>query len=101
MSRLERLQALLAREADDVFLNFSLGMELAKAERWDECLARFSRVIELDSGYVAAYFHKGKTLLKLRRFAEAKATLEQGVIQADRAGDAHAKSQMEQLLAAL
>lgn len=101
MPREEQLRAMLAKEPDDVFLNFSLAMELAKTERTDECLARFNRVIELDSDYVAAYFHKGKTLLKLRRLEEARAALQAGVATACRLGDHHAKDQMEQLLAAM
>lgn len=101
MPREKQLRAMLAKEPDDVFLNFSLAMELAKTERTDECLARFNRVIELDSDYVAAYFHKGKTLLKLHRQDEAKAVLQAGAAKAAQLGDRHAKDQMEQLLTAM
>ncbi len=101
MPREDKLRAMLAKEPDDVFLNFSLAMELAKTERTEECLERFDRVIKLDADYVAAYFHKGKMLLKLRRLEEAKAALQEGAAKAGRLGDRHAKDQMEQLLAAM
>lgn len=101
MSRLEKLQAMLAKEPNDLFLNFSVAMELAKTERHAECLDQFDRVIALDPNYVAAYFHRGQTLLALRRPQEAKEALLAGIAAAGRCGDHHAKSQMEQLVAAL
>jgi len=101
MPREEKLREMLAKEPNDVFLNFSLAMELAKTDQADECLARFDRVIELDANYVAAYFLKGKTLLKLHRQDEAKAVLQAGAAKAGQLGDRHAKDQMEQLLAAM
>jgi predicted Zn-dependent protease len=101
MPRIDQLKAMLAKEPDDLFLNFSLAMELAKADQPEECLAQFGRVLELNPDYVAAYLHKGKALMKMRRMAEAKAALQQGIAAAGRCGDHHAESQMEQLLEAM
>ena len=101
MSRLENLKALLAKEPDDLFLNFSLAMELAKTDQHKACLAQFARVLELNPNDVAAYFHKGKALMKMRRMDEAKTALQQGIAAAARCGDHHAESQMKQLLEAM
>lgn len=101
MSRLEQLEQMLAREPDDVFLNFALAMELAKAGRHDESLARFDRVLALNADYVAAHFHKAKTLLLLGDDAGARAELGRGIDRAGSCGDLHAKGEMEELLASL
>ena len=101
MPRVDRLKAMLAKEPEDLFLNFSLAMELAKADQQEECLAQFARVLELNPDYVAAYFHKGKALMKMRRMDEAKSALQEGIAAAGRCGDHHAESQMKQLLDAM
>ena len=101
MSRLEQLQALLDKEPDDAFLNFGVAMELAKAERYDESLARFDDVIRNDPNYVAAHFHKAKTLLAMGETEAAKAQLEKGIAQAGACGESHAQGEMQELFASL
>ena len=100
-NRLEQLQALLVKEPDDAFLNFGTAMELAKAQRYDESLARFDRVITLDPNYVAAHFHKGKTLLSMGDVEAAKGVLRGGIEQASKCGEMHAKGEMQELLDSL
>ncbi len=101
MSRLEQLQRMLADEPDDVFLNFSMAMELAKMERQDEALGKFDRVIDLDPNYCTAYFQKANLLILLERRQEAKAVLNKGMSAAERAGDLHARDRMAALLDAM
>ena len=98
MGRLEQLEALLAKEPDDAFLNFGLAMELAKAGRFDESLVRFDRVVQFDPNYVAAIFHKGKTLLSMGEEDRAKATLRDGIERAKACGEMHAAGEMQELL---
>jgi predicted Zn-dependent protease len=100
-NRLEQLQALLSKEPNDAFLNFGVAMELAKAQRFDESLARFDQVITLDPNYVAAHFHKGKTLLGMGEVEAAKNALRAGIQQASQCGEMHAKGEMEELLNSL
>ncbi len=101
MSRLAKLESLLASEPDDVFLNYSLAMELAKAKRPEEALGRFDRVAELDPDYIASYFHKGKTLLQMGDRERAKEALALGIERAKGCGDQHAVSEMSELLSTL
>jgi len=98
MSREEKIRKMLDQEPDDTFLNFSLAMELAKAENWDAAMAQFDRVIEIDSGYVAAFFHKGQTLAKKGDIERAKETLTAGIARAGEVGDFHAKREMEEFI---
>lgn len=101
MSRTDKLQALLQKEPDDVFLNFGLGMELLKEGRADEALAQFDRVLSLDAAYVAAYLQKGTALIALQRKKEAADALTDGAAIARQSGDTHSAEQMEMLLATI
>ena len=94
----EQIEKLLGAEPDDVFLNFGLAMELKKADLTDEAIAQFDRVIQLDSAYTAAYYHKGNTLIALGRGEQAKPVLQAGVEASRQAGNQHAESEMQALL---
>ncbi|HLU47851.1 MAG TPA: tetratricopeptide repeat protein, partial [Planctomycetota bacterium] len=79
MPSIEAIEALLAKEPDDVFLNFSLAMALVSAGRKREALERFARTLELDARYVPAHFQRGRLLADLGREDEARAALEHGI----------------------
>jgi len=95
---IEQIEKLLGAEPDDVFLNYSMAMELVKADRVDEGIARFNRVMEIDPAYCAAYYHQGKTFIEAGRHDEAKDVLQRGAEAAQQAGDAHAKGEILELL---
>jgi predicted Zn-dependent protease len=101
MPSMQQLQALLAKEPSDLFLNFALAMELAKNNRTDDSVAQFDKVLELDPRYLPAHFQKGRTLLAAGRRDEAKATLQAGIAAAQAAGDGHARDEMTELLQSL
>ena len=98
MSRIEKIQQMLTNEPNDVFLNFSLAMELAKLERTEESLTQFDRVLEIDANYIAAYFHKGKTLAAQGDDDRAREVLTAGIAKAAEVGDSHAKGEMEEFM---
>lgn len=98
MPSIEQIKKLLAAEPDDVFLNYSLAMELAKLDRVDDSLAQYNRVLELDPAYCAAYYHQGKTYLESGRHDDAKDVLQRGMEAARKAGDGHAEGEMRELL---
>ena len=99
--RLEQLQKLLAADPNDAFLNFGMAMELSKLQRYEESLAQFDRTLQKDPNYVAAHFHKGKTLIAMGDIPRAKEELERGIRQAEACAEFHAKSEMEELLNSL
>ncbi len=98
MSRREKLELLLKQEPEDVFLNFGLGMELAKEGSAQEAIAQLDRVLELDAEYVAAYYHKGNLLIGCERLGDARSILEKGIGVAKSVNDAHTTSELRELL---
>ncbi len=94
-NRLETLQQMLAQDPNNTFVRYGLAQEYASNERLEEALAEFARLIELDPNYSSAYFHGGKILERLGRLDDARAMYERGVAACQRAGNAHALSEMQ------
>ncbi len=98
MSRIEQIKQMLASEPDDEFLNFTLGLELAKAGQHAEAIACFEKVLSLNASYSAAHLQMARSLVDLDRRDDAREALRQGAQVAEAAGDLHARDQMQELL---
>lgn len=101
MSRREKIEAMLADEPGDVFLRYSLAMELDKEGEHDASLARLAELARDESPYVPAFFMAGQQLVRLGRVGEARAILRDGIEAARRQGDLHAAGEMSEFLASL
>jgi len=101
MSRREQIEAMLADEPGDVFLRYSLAMELDKEGAHDASLARLAELRTDDPPYVPAFFMAAQQLVRLERRDEARAILRDGIEVARSQGDAHAAAEMGEFLAAL
>lgn len=100
-SRREKIEQMLAEEPGDVFLRYSLAMELDKAGEHDECLTLLRALAEGAPPYVPAFFMAGQILARLARVAEAQAALRAGIEAARSQGDQHAAAEMSELAASL
>ena len=96
--KLTKLQQMLQREPRDAFLLYGIGMEYKKLQEFDRAIEHFNRVIEVDPGYCYAYFQRGQTYELLGESEPAKQSYRDGVAAADRAGDAHAKEELQAAL---
>jgi tetratricopeptide (TPR) repeat protein len=101
MSRREKIEAMLADEPLDVFLRYSLAMELDKEGDHDASLARLHELTQDNPPYVPAFFMAAQQLTRLDRIAEARTKLRDGIEVARNQGDAHAAAEMSELLASL
>lgn len=101
MSRLEKLNAMLLKSPGDPFLYFGRAMELIKGGRLEEAVQDFDRSIALAPGDPAAYYHKADTLIGLGQLDDARRTLTDGLHAAAECGDAHAQSELRELLESL
>mgnify|MGYP001065311162 CR=1 FL=1 len=98
MSRREKIEAMLAQEPGDVFLRYSLAMELDKEGDHDRSLQLLYELAEGDPPYVPAFFMAGQQLARLDRIDEAREVITRGIAAARAAGDAHAAGEMEGFL---
>jgi hypothetical protein len=101
MSRREKIEAMLADDPADVFLRYSLAMELDKEGDHDASLARFAALTRDDPPYVPAFFMAGQQLARLGRQAEAREIVRRGIDAANKQGDAHAAREMSEFLTSL
>jgi hypothetical protein len=101
MSRREKIEAMLADEPGDVFLRYSLAMELDKEGDHAASLARHAELTREDPPYVPAFFMAAQQLARLERINEARTFLRDGIENARRQGNAHAAGEMSEFLASL
>jgi len=95
------LQAFIAQKPRDAFPRYALALEYKNAGRLDDAQAAFAELASLDPSYVPAYLHAGNVLVALGRREEARATYQAGIAVATRAGDTHARGELEGALASL
>ena len=101
LNRIEMLTQFLAENPKDAFARYGLAMEYSKAGDVESAMQHFKQLLELHPDYAAGYFMAAQTLAKAGRAKEAKAFLQNGIGAAARAGNAHAKGEMEAMLAEL
>lgn len=101
MSRREKIEEMLADEPHDVFLRYSLAMELDKEDDHDASLVRLAELTRDQPPYVPAFFMAGQQLVRLNRVTEARTFLRDGIEAARAQDNAHAAGEMSELLASL
>ncbi len=101
MDRVTMLNEILAQNPGDAFARYGLAMEYSKAGEVERALEEFAKLIAAHRDYTAGYFMAAQTLVKANRAEEAKKMLADGIMSAKRAGNGHAQSEMEAMLAEL
>ena len=95
MSRVDVLKGMVAQNPNDSFARYGLAMEYKNAGDWDGAMGEFRALIAANPDYHAAYFHGGQTLERMGREDEAREMYREGVDAATRAGNAHARAEMQ------
>src|SRR3569833_3031054 len=101
INRRERIEAMLADEPADVFLRYSLAMELDKEADHDRSLELLAILSHETPAYVPAFFMSAQQLARLNRVNEARSMLRDGIEVARQQGDSHAAGEMGEFLASL
>jgi thioredoxin-like negative regulator of GroEL len=101
MTRREKIEAMLAEDPSDVFLRYSLAMELDKEGNHEASLTKFAELMRDDPPYVPAFFMAAQQLVRLGRQDEARSMLRNGIAAARSQGDLHAASEMNDFLSSL
>ena len=92
---------MLVDEPGDVFLRYSLAMEMEKAGEHDASIAQLRGLMAEKPSYVPAFFRAGQQLASIGRTAEARSALRDGIEHARTQGDSHAAGEMSEFLASL
>ena len=100
-SRREVLEAFVADKPDDAFSRYGLALELMNSGETAGAEAQFRELLQRNPMYVPGYQMLGQLLAKQSRSDDARTVLEQGISAAAKAGNGHAQSEMEGLLAEL
>jgi thioredoxin-like negative regulator of GroEL len=100
-TRREMLEEFVAAKPNDAFALYGLAMDCVNAGDSEDADLHFKTLIQAHPEYIAAYFQYGQFLARAGRTDEARSTLTAGIATARRAGDDHARSEMEAALAEL
>ena len=98
MDRLAALQEFLRVDPADPFTRFALASEYLKRGDEASALAFFEELRRDSPDYVGTYYHLGKLYATLGRPAEAADAYRAGVAEAGRAGDVHARAELQSAL---
>lgn len=97
-SRREKLEAMLALDADDQMLRYMLALELEKEDAQDRSLELFNGLMADSKPHVPSFLMAGQLLARLGRTDDARTTYKAGIAQANRQGDDHAAGEMGQFM---
>lgn len=101
MNRREKIEAMLKEEPDDVFLRYSLALEMESAGEWESSLEILEALARGTPPYVPAFHMAARQLILQERIDEARRALREGIEEARSQGNAHAAGEMGELLMSL
>ncbi len=96
--RYEQLKAMLEEDPQDSFLRYAIAMEHRKAGQLEESIQGMQSLQADTPPYVPAFLMAAQQQVELDRIEEARTTLRVGIEQARAQGEAHAASEMAELL---
>ncbi len=100
-SRLEQLELLARKDPGDPFVQYAIALEYVSSNRLEEAAGILERLMEASPDYSAGYHQAGRVYEKLDRDEEARRCYEQGIVVAERQGDAKDLEEMREALAFL
>jgi predicted Zn-dependent protease len=100
-SRRQKLEEFVAQNPNDAFSRYGLALECLKEGDKTAAEVQFRALIENHADYVPGFQMYAQMLAQDERREEAKPILRAGIAAATRVGNAHARSEMEGLLAEL
>ena len=101
MTRREKIESMLKDEPDDVFLRYSLALEMEAAEEWESSLDILETLARGTPAYVPAFQMAAQQLVKRDQITDARRALREGIEAARSQGNTHAAGEMSELLMSL
>jgi tetratricopeptide (TPR) repeat protein len=100
-SRRDKIEALLRDDPGDLFLRYSLALELESAGEWEGGLEILENLGRGSPPYVPALQMAGQFLAARGLVEDARRALREGIEAARAQGNAHAAGEMAELLMSL
>ena len=97
-TRREMLEEFVAKKPDDAFSRYGLALECMNSGDSTAADLHFRALLEHHADYIPAYLMYGQLLARESRAEEARQVLSSGIDAAAKAGNQHARSEMEALL---
>lgn len=97
-SRRQVLEEFVAQKPDDAFSRYGLALECMNSGDSAAADEHFRALVERNAGYIPGYQMYGQFLVRESRKDEARRVLSNGIEAATKAGNQHARSEMEALL---
>jgi Tfp pilus assembly protein PilF len=97
-SRRQMLEEFVAQKPDDALSRYGLALECMNSGDSAAADEHFRALIERNVGYIPGYQMYGQFLARESRTDEARRVLSNGIEAATKAGNQHARSEMEALL---
>jgi hypothetical protein len=100
-TRRQKIEAMLKDDPTDVFLRYSLALELSSTTDWEAGLDILQDLARGSPPYVPAFHMAARQLVARDRVADARRALREGIDAARAQGEAHAAGEMAELLMSL
>ncbi|MGB0034494.1 MAG: tetratricopeptide repeat protein [Candidatus Acidiferrales bacterium] len=100
-SRREILEQFVAEKPADAFARYGLALECMKLGDDQAATTHFLKLLETHPSYVAGYYQFAQLQARLGRLEEARKLLSDGVVIATKAGNMHARDEMQAALTLL
>ena len=100
-SRLEQLELLASEDPGDPFIQYAIALEYVSSSRLEQAAEILERLMTASPDYTAGYHQAGRVYEQLDRDDEARRCYEQGIVVAERQGDAKNLDEMREALAFL
>lgn len=100
-TRREILEDFVAQKPTDAFARYGLALECVKLGDSSAAATHFDKLLATNPDYIAGYYQFGQLLGQLGRLDEARKLLSDGIVVAQKAGDVHARDEMQAALTLL
>lgn len=94
MSRIEKLEEMLATMPGDAFLQHALALEKIKLGNDEEARLLFENILAANEGYTGSYYHLGKLFERQGDYNQAIRVYEKGMEVCKKSGDKHAENEL-------
>lgn len=100
-TRRAKIEEMLREEPDDVFLRYSLAMEMCSEGEEDNALKLFAALCDETPPHVPAFFRSAQVHADQERWEAAREFLRRGIAAAREQNDLHAAAEMSEMLSEL